>query len=76
MRLESHSESGDGIEFEKQFKEMIKNIIKEENYVTNNDVKRFIKEILEELDPLIAKYIKEHFVIISKHIIDNFQTQK
>jgi len=76
MRRKPHTINSGEMEFEKQFKEMIKNIIREEEYVTNNDIKTFIKETLEELNPLISKHIKEHLVIIAKYIIDNFQTQK
>lgn len=63
-------------EFESSFKEMIKNIILEEEYIKKEEIKEIAKVIINELDPLIARKIKEHFVSISKHIVDMYEEKQ
>lgn len=61
-------------DFDTQFKDMIKNIIKEENYFKEEDIKKLAQNILKEIDPLIAKHIKEHFREIANLMFTNFQS--
>ena len=59
-------------EFEQKFKDMIKSIIKEETYIKQEDIKDLAKIILDELDSIIAKRVKEHFVFLANNIIKQY----
>lgn len=63
-------------EFDVQFKNIIKNIIKEEGYFKEENIKILIKDVLEELDPIIAKYVKQHFKEIGNFILKNSIEEK
>jgi len=52
-----------------QFKEMIKGIINEENYFKEKNIKILMKDIMKEIDPLIASYVKKHFMEIAHFIL-------
>lgn len=56
--------------FDLQFKKMIKDIIKEEKYFSPNDIKELVDNILVNIEPMIAKYVKIHFNEIGKYIIN------
>lgn len=56
--------------FDSQFKDIIKTVIKEENYFTKEDVKNLVSDILKEIDPLIAKRVKDHFREIADSILN------
>ena len=47
--------------FELQFKKIIKDIVDEEKYFKEENIKDLMKRIIEQLDPLIAKHVKQHF---------------
>ena len=63
--------------FEQKFKEIIKSVIKEEDYLTKEDFSKVFKElslvILEELDPVISKHVKQHLIFLAKKIIQEFE---
>jgi len=56
--------------FDLQFKKMIKDIIKEERYFNPNDIKELVDNILVQVEPMIAKYVKIHFNEIGKYIVN------
>ena len=56
---------------ELSFKETIKDIISEEEYLKTKDIKLLIPEIMKEFDPIIAKYVKRHFKEIGNFIVKN-----
>ena len=58
------------LESELQFTKIIRKIIKEENCLKAEDVKKIAEEILKQIDPLIAKHVKNHFYEIGKFISD------
>ena len=62
-------------DFEIQFREMVKNVIKEEDYLKAEDFKNMIKDILNEIEPLIAKKIKEHVSELAKYTIEQMTTK-
>ena len=55
--------------FDINFKKMIKSIIVEEEYFRERDIKDLMESILKEIEPMIAKCIKEHFSEIAKHVV-------
>jgi len=62
------------MEFQKALEGMVKNIIKENQArITREDAKIIIKELLPDLDELISKKIKEHFVALAYAIQTKFQ---
>lgn len=56
--------------FDLQFKNIIKNIIKEEEYFKEENIKELMSDILKEIDPLIAKHVKKHFTEIANHLLN------
>jgi cupin superfamily acireductone dioxygenase involved in methionine salvage len=60
-------------EFENHFKDMIKGIIREEGYIKDEELKNSMTDLLTELDPLIAKYVKNHFREIGYFIINSIE---
>lgn len=52
-----------------QFEKLIKNVIEEQGYINQSDLKEFSKDLLNEIEPLISKYVKKHFNEIGKYII-------
>lgn len=59
-------------DFESEFKKIIKSIIKEENFVKQDELKEYVNLTIKELEPLIAKLIKRHLVELSKGIRNQF----
>jgi nucleoid DNA-binding protein len=57
--------------FDLQFKKMIKEIIVEEGYFKERDIKDLMDSILKEIEPLISKHIKNHFYEIGNFIMNN-----
>lgn len=58
--------------YEDQLKEIIKEIVKEENYFKEKDTKVLMKDILEEIDPIIAKHVKKHLQEICYFLLERF----
>lgn len=64
----------EGEQFTKYLQDMVKKIVKEEsNVVTKEDAAVIIQEIIPELDRLIAKRIKEHFVFLAEKTKERFE---
>jgi len=55
--------------FDMQFKNMIKSIIAEEGYFRERDLKDLMESILQEIEPIIAKHIKQHFSEIGQYMV-------
>lgn len=53
------------------FKKLIKDTIAEEGYFKEKDIKQLMTNILNEIDPLIAKRVKDHFYEIGLYIVRN-----
>jgi hypothetical protein len=53
------------------FKKLIKDTIAEEGYFKEKDIKQLMTNILNEIDPLIAKRVKKHFYDIGLYIVRN-----
>jgi len=51
------------------FKKLIKDTIAEEGYFKEKDIKQLMTNILNEIDPLIAKRVKKHFYEIGLYMI-------
>jgi nucleoid DNA-binding protein len=56
--------------FDLTFKKMIKEIISEEKYFKERDVKDLATSILEQVEPLIVKHIKLHLSAIGQYIVN------
>ena len=56
--------------FDLQFKKMIKEIIIEEGYFKERDVKDLATSIIEQVDSLIVKHIKLHLSAIGQYIVN------
>lgn len=56
-------------EFSVQFRKIIIDIMNEQKYFKEEDVKTLMKEILENIEPLIAKQVKKHFNEIGFFIV-------
>jgi len=54
-----------------QFEEIIKSVIEEQGYFKEKDVKPLMTTILNEIHPIIAKYVKQHFLEIGQFIINS-----
>ena len=57
--------------FEIQFKKIIKDIIDEEKYFKEENVKDLVKRIVDQIDPLIAKHVKEHLRVIALSVLES-----
>lgn len=51
------------------FKKLIKDTISEEGYFKEKDIKQLMTNILNEIDSLIAKRVKDHFYEIGLYMI-------
>ena len=51
------------------FKKLIKDTIAEEGYFKEKDIQQLMTNILNEIDPLIAKRVKDHFYEIGLYMI-------
>jgi hypothetical protein len=58
-------------ELSKSFKTMIKDAMVEEGVFKEKDVKQLMKDILKEMDLLIANRVKQHFYEIGLHMVKN-----
>jgi len=61
--------------FDAQFRSIIKGIIEEEKYFKEENIKFLMKDILKEIDPLIAKYVKNHIREIAYFILNQVEPQ-
>ena len=66
-------QSGEKIDL--QFEKMIKNVMEEQGYFKEKDVKKLIDTILNNLEPMIAKHVKKHFYEIGKYVTDNINNK-
>jgi hypothetical protein len=65
------------MEFQKALEEMVKDIIrKNQANITREDAKIIIQELLPDLDALISKKIKEHFVALAYAIQSKFNSEE
>ena len=62
--------------FDLQFKNIIKNIINEERYFKEENIKILVHDILKEIDPLIAKHVKKHLKEIASFILEMDDSSK
>ena len=53
------------------FEELIKNVIGKEGYIKEADLKAFTSELLEQIEPLISKYVKHHLFQIGNYITEH-----
>ena len=58
--------------FDLQFKKMIKDVIAEEGYFKEENIKNLITSILSEIDPLISDHVKKHFYEIGSLLMDKW----
>ena len=72
MKKENEKKSS-GENFDVQFKNIIKNIITEEKYFKEENIKNLTKDILKEIDLLIAEHVKHHFREISYFILNQIE---
>jgi len=66
------SEKSEEDVFKTNFKKLVKGVLDEEEYIKKEDLKILMKDILEVIQPLIAKEVKNHFVVISNYIVGTF----
>ena len=65
------------MEFQKALEEMVKDIIKKNQAnITREDAKLIIQELLPDLEEMISKKIKEHFVALAYAIQTKFTSEK
>jgi len=57
--------------FESQFENLVKNVLEDLGYVKEADLKDFVAQILEQIEPIISKQIKKHFNEIGTYIVNN-----
>ncbi len=70
-----NTSQGSTKDFDSQFKKIIKDIISEE-YFKKEDIKQLTKDILKEIDPLIAKYVKNHIKEIATFMLSNIDKEE
>ena len=58
-----------------QFEKMIKSVMEEQGYFKEENVKSLVNEILLQLEPIIAKHVKNHFYEIGTFIINNINNK-
>jgi hypothetical protein len=64
-------------EFDTYFKKVVKEAIHSKSEdVIREDAKEIAEFLKEEMDVIISKRVKEHFVEIAKFIIDKFEEKK
>ena len=54
-----------------QFEKLIKQLIEDQGYVKESDMKQFALDILNQIEPLISNQVKKHFYENGKYIINN-----
>jgi len=54
-----------------QFEKLIKNVIESQGYIKQSDLKQFAIDILDQIEPLISKHVKNHFYEIGNYVINN-----
>ena len=54
---------------------MIKSVMEEQGYFKEENVKSLVNEILLQLEPIIAKHVKNHFYEIGTFIINNINNK-
>ena len=63
-------------DFDSQFKKIIKDIILEEKYFKEENIKQFTKDILKEIDPLISSHVKKHIQEIAFFILGKINKEE
>lgn len=63
-------------DFDSQFKTMLKDIISEENYFKQDNIKQLMEDILKEIEPLIAKHVKNHIEEIAKFMLTKIDKEE
>ena len=70
MKKPSKTKEPSGENFDMRFNKIIKSVISEENYFKEENVKILMKDILKEIDPLIANHVKDHLREIAYYILN------
>lgn len=65
------------MEFQEMLEKMVKDIIrKEQANLTREETKQIVKELLPDLEEIVAKKVKEHFVILADAIKQKFNPEE
>lgn len=59
-----------------QFENLIKKVIERQGYINRNDLKQFTMDILDHIEPLISKHVKNHFYEIGNYVINNINNNQ
>jgi nucleoid DNA-binding protein len=57
------------------FENLVKEIMEKQGYLKQEDTKELITTILENIEPIIAKHVKNHFYEIGNFIINNINNK-
>ncbi len=55
-------------------KEIIKIVMKHQKEITQRDAQKIVKEILPDIDKLIASRVKDHFTALADYINKSFKS--
>ncbi len=55
-------------------KEIIKIVAKQQKELTRRDMKEIVKEIMPDIDRLIATCVKDHFTALADYINNSFKS--
>lgn len=66
---------------EEQFQELLESLVqniikKQDRHLTKEEIKEIAKEILPDLDRMIAEKVKNHFVALAYAIIKKFGSEE
>jgi len=59
-----------------QFENLIKKVIESQGYINRSDLKQFAIDILDQIEPLISKHVKNHFYEIGNYVINNINNNQ
>lgn len=63
--------------FEQEISELVQSIVKDfNNEIDQKNIKKIIKQLLPDIDEVISKQVKRHFVELAKYVIDNFKEKE
>ena len=63
--------------FEEEIKNIVQSIVEDFNKeITEKDVKKIVKKLIPDINILISKQVKRHFVELAQYVIDNFEEKE
>jgi len=63
--------------FEQEISELVQSIVKDfNNEIDQKNIKKIIKQLLPDIDEVISKQVKRHFVELAEYVIDNFKEKE